>query len=376
MAAPTTTRTRRSTAPTSAGAHAGRVFGSAVAAYLPDRQQPLWRRALFIVLSTLALCIILPTPTVVSDPSHGFIGFDAFPERPSQFQSTAQAVWLVEETPAHELYSNGLRIDTSLATRNTQRFYQVLDRDADYKPSAEWFSEPAGIVFHASESPQAPFEAEQNHALQRIGRALLHHVVANRSYNYVIDRFGRVFRIVEESDAAHHAGNSVWASGRAVYLNLNNSFLGVSFEAAGEAPLTAAQVLSGRLLTQLLRSKYRIPIENCVTHAQVSVNPSNLRIGYHTDGARGFPFAGLGLANNYDLPVAAVAEFGFTWDEAFRQALGGRAWKGLTLAEDLLARRASSAGMDLERYRAARQERYRSLYAAYKETLTLDEAAR
>jgi len=50
-------------------------------------------------------------------------------------------------------------------------------------------------------------------------------------YNFLIDRFGRVFRIVNESDAAQHAGYSVWSDDRWLYVDLNESFLGVSFEA-------------------------------------------------------------------------------------------------------------------------------------------------
>ena len=41
----------------------------------------------------------------------------------------------------------------------------------------------------------------------------------------MIDRFGRVFRIVHESDIANHAGLSVWGDERGAYVNLNASFL-------------------------------------------------------------------------------------------------------------------------------------------------------
>jgi len=42
------------------------------------------------------------------------------------------------------------------------------------------------------------------------------------------------------------------------------------------------------MLTDMLRKRYGIPAGNCVTHAQVSVNPSNLLIGYHIDWASSF----------------------------------------------------------------------------------------
>ena len=60
----------------------------------------------------------------------------------------------------------------------------------------------------------------------------------------------------------------------------------------------------------MLRSKYDILSRNCVTHAQVSVAPWNMRLGNHVDWAANFPFGELGLANNYEMPIPAVAVFG------------------------------------------------------------------
>jgi len=53
------------------------------------------------------------------------------------------------------------------------------------------------------------------------------------------------------------------------------------------------------MLTRMLRSRYSIAAENCVTHAQVSVNPSNMQLSYHVDWAAAFSFAALGLPDNY-----------------------------------------------------------------------------
>ena len=89
---------------------------------------------------------------------------------------------------------------------------------------------PAGIVFHISESAQAPFEASRNGVLKKIGESLLDYVQRQHAYNFVIDRFGRVHRVVRESDVAHHAGYLVWADERWIYVDLNESFLGVAFE--------------------------------------------------------------------------------------------------------------------------------------------------
>jgi hypothetical protein len=248
----------------------------------------------------------------------------------------------------------------------------MLDRSQNMQPTADWMSEPVGIVFHTTESPQAPFDPDQNATLQRLSKALLGHIRDNRSYNFVVDRFGRVFRVVDEADTAHHAGNSLWADGRWAFVNLNTSFLSIAFEAQGST-LTSAQVHAGRLLTQFLRARFKIAPELCITHAQVSVNPSNMRIGYHTDWAGGFPFNEMGLPNNYDLPLASITDFGFGYDDVFVAAVGHKMWRGLRQAEGQIEAEARSHGQDLNGYKQGLQDRYRRLYASLKLTGALDE---
>jgi len=193
-------------------------------------------------------------------------------------------IWIVEKTPAFEIYSNGLRIDNRYSTPNRPRSYLVFSAT---RPDDLWGhrrSVPAGIVFHSTESLQLPFESGQPPALKRIGESLLTYVRLKRAYNFLIDRFGSVYRVVQESNAANHAGNSIWADPEWLYLNLNQSFLGVSFETQTApdqigAALNPAQVRAGKVLVEMLRKRYGIAARNCVTHAQVSVNLSNLLIG-------------------------------------------------------------------------------------------------
>lgn len=277
-------------------------------------------------------------------------------------------VWLVERTPGQETYSNGLRIETGFAVSGETRTYRLYDRRLR-EDTGKTRSAPAGIVYHTTESHLAPFQVEQNRALRQIGEALVGYVRRNRSYHYVIDRFGRVWRIVEESDAANHAGYSVWADREWLYVNLNWSFLGVSFEAqtrSGERrpEVTPAQVLAARLLTGMLRSKYRISARNCVTHAQVSVNPRNMRIGYHTDWAGNFPYGDLELADNYGQPVAALWAFGFGYDPAYLNSTGSRLWQGLMRAEDELRQEAVAHGVLAARYRKTLQRKYQTILTA------------
>src|SRR5574341_2120807 len=78
---------------------------------------------------------------------------------------------------------------------------------------------------------------------------------------FLIDRFGRVWRVVRETDAANHAGWSVWADEHWVYLNLNDSFLAVAFEASSgaPAPVNPAQVRAGRALVEEHTSELQSP---------------------------------------------------------------------------------------------------------------------
>jgi len=282
--------------------------------------------------------------------------------------ATPPAVWLVEHSLDSESYSNGLRIDNHLAVSNHPRSYRTFPLDPAGEPGQG--SQPIGIVFHTTESRQAPFEAQQNRVLKRIGESLLEYVQQKRAYNFVVDRFGRVYRIVVESDAANHAGYSVWSDERWLYLNLNESFLAISVEAETEAgqvepEMSPAQVRAAAMLTEMLRSRYGISAANCVTHAQVSVNPSNMRVGYHTDWASSFPFSAVGLPDNYARPLPALVQFGFEADRSFDHAAGARMAAAVDLSEQQEQDQAAALGLPLREYRKTLQNRYRRLAAAY-----------
>ena len=280
-------------------------------------------------------------------------------------------VWQVEKTNDFETYSNGLRIDDRYAVSNEPRTpYPVFQRFETDPSRPGLRAQPAGIVYHTTESDQASFEEGQNGALKRIGKEVLTFVKRNHCYHFVIDRFGQVFRIVEESDVAYHAGNSVWADSAGIYVNLNASFLGIAFETQTQpGELTSAnpaQIHSARVLTQMLRSKYHMPEANCVTHAQVSVNPSNMLIGYHTDWAGNFPFLEVGLNDNYAAPPASIYAFGFDYNPVFVHATGLRLWQGLALAEDQLRTQSVAQGLRLPQYRSILRKKYKEIITTLK----------
>lgn len=272
-------------------------------------------------------------------------------------------VWLVERNNDFETYSNGLRIDDHSVISNHLRSYVAFP--AAHPDVTVARSEPVGIIFHTTESAQAPFAARENGVLRRIGESLLDYIRRRHAYHFLIDRFGRVYRVVRESDAANHAGYSVWADEKWLYVNLNESFLGVSFEAQTapgqtEATISPAQVRAGAMLTEMLRAKYRISPGNCITHAQVSVNPSNMRIGYHTDWASSFPYQQLALPDNYARDLPALDVFGFEYDSSFLAKTGSRMAGGVALAEARLKEDAARAGLTVESYRKRLRGRYRS----------------
>lgn len=288
------------------------------------------------------------------------------PSLPPRPQPTA-SVWPVEKTAEFEIYSNGLRIENRFATQNHPRSYIAfpLDRGG----SGQSRSSPAGIVFHTTESLQAPFEPEENRELTKVGEALLGYVKKKKAYNFVIDRFGRVFRVVREEDAADHAGYSVWSDERTAYLNLNESFIGVAVEtrtAPGQsaASVTPAQIRAIGILTEMLRARFHISGKNCVTHAQVSVNPTRMLAGYHMDWASSFPFEAVGLPDNYDRPLPAVALFGFQCDATFTRAAGSRLSEAAARGERELEMGAAAAGSSVSAYRKALEKRYRERLAA------------
>jgi N-acetylmuramoyl-L-alanine amidase len=274
-----------------------------------------------------------------------------------------EKVWLVERKDNYERYSNGGRIQTDYETDNHSRAYYALARDTESAATATAHHEPVGILYHTSESDLLPFTADNNSSIELRTRELLEYARRHKSYNYVIDRYGQIYRIVRDEQAADHAGHSIWADKQSLYVGLNESFLGVCFETSTEAgrdeQLTEAQLIAGRLLTAILRSRYQIDDTNCVTHGLVSVNPGNMLIGYHHDWIRNFPFDAMGLSDKYKVAPASIAQFGFTYDGELLARLDGVMWPGVQLAEAEFQRRVASSGLKTEELRRRMRELYR-----------------
>jgi hypothetical protein len=225
---------------------------------------------------------------------------------------------------------------------------------------------------------------EMNRSILKYSNRLIKYLLRKKSYHFFIDRFGRVYRLVQEDHAAFHAGNSIWADEEKIYLNLNHAFIGICFEGkdfeeinirrqkkgqttnsksslikpTGISSFNEAQLRSGKELTDWLRVKYNIPQHNCVPHALISVNPDKMLIGWHLDLSRGFPFAEFGLSDKYQEPLPSMVEFGFLYDSYFEKIFNGDLWRGIRSSEEILQRQAGNSGMSFTEYRKSLQRRF------------------
>jgi N-acetylmuramoyl-L-alanine amidase-like protein len=301
---------------------------------------------------------------------------DAVKKIGSEAGLTLDKVWLAEQGEGYEFYSNGARVLTEYQTDGPKRVYYRFDLAAlsTAAQKAEQATTPVGIVYHLSEGDQLPFDDSYNSSLQNHSKALLEYARAHHLYNYVIDRFGRTYRITSDETMASHAGNSVWSDGKSLFINLSPSFIGICLEgqSAGGTELGAdgineAQIYAARALTAVLRSKYGISDANCVTHGLVSVNPSNGLMGYHTDWVASFPFEALGLSNKYETEILAISRLGFGYDRAYLAKNGGKKWPGLERADSSLQQKARSEGESVEDQRHQLLKAYQALYIKQRE---------
>lgn len=311
-------------------------------------------------LAGLYLPMVTP-PAAASANSRPRVRVPDYPN--SRLGRVPREIWLVETEGEEELWSNGLRVVTTFESRTHERNYLLFARDEPL--GVQENNLPIGIVYHTSENDFAPFQSGFNREILKTTRGLLRWLHKRDLYNYFIDRFGQVYRLVIDGHTASHAGSSVWANEDHYLLNLSDSFLGVCFEsqwdpeAEAEQILTSAQIQAALNLTDMLRARYQISDSNCVPHGLVSVNSKRMLIGYHVDWASGFPFAALGLADKYDVPLPSMLEFGFNYDENFVKALNGDLWPGVRRAQVELARQAEDAELSLDALQKKNRRRYR-----------------
>ena len=326
-------------------------------------------------------------------PAIKLVNYQIEPEQLPEYLH--KPIWLVEKTSDREIYSNRLQIITTYTISNIPReYYRFSKNSTNFPVNSNIADEISGIVYHASESDLYPFMPEMNRSILKYSKQLIKYLLRQKSYHFFIDRFGRVYRLVQEDHAAFHAGNSIWADDEEIYLNLNHAFIGICFEGkdfeeinirkkkrdqssnskssllkpTGISTFNEAQLRSGKELTDWLRVKYKISQHNCVPHALISVNPDRMLIGFHLDLSRGFPFAKFGLSDKYQEPLPSIVEFGFLYDRYFKKIFNGQLWRGIRYSEEILHRQAENSGMSFAEYRKSLHRRF-SQYTEWKKKM-------
>ena len=274
----------------------------------------------------------------------------------------AENVWLVERTSEYERYNNGCRIMTAYQTDNHPRAYYAIPRGSDTE-GTELRHDIVGIVYHTNEGDMAQFSSTNNDFILKQSKGALNYIRDIKAYNYLIDRYGEIYRVVRDDHAAHHAGNSIWADSKYNYVGLNESFLGVCFESKFNSEslqdtITEAQITAGRALTNVLRSKYNIDDANCTTHGLVSVNPDKMLIAFHHDWVSNFPFEAMGLSDKYKVSPPNMVDYGFTYDEEILEKLNRRLWPGAVAAEDEFTKRVEKSRANMDLLRRKLRDRY------------------
>jgi len=112
------------------------------------------------------------------------------------------------------------------------------------------------IILHTTEGAKAS-------ALRKLRK--------NGEAHYLVDREGRVYRIVHRSRLAYHAGRSMWSGER----NLDTCSIGIETVGYHNRELTEAQYAALRELLAELQGIYRIPDRNVLTHCMVAYGTPN-----------------------------------------------------------------------------------------------------
>lgn len=123
------------------------------------------------------------------------------------------------------------------------------------------------------------------------------------SAHYLIDRDGMLYRLVDESRRAWHAGESHWGGN----TDLNSSSIGIELDNTGEEPYAEAQIVRLLALLEELKERHRIPVANFLGHGDIAPRRK-------IDPGRHFPWerlaqAGFGLwCHESEPPPAEVPD--------------------------------------------------------------------
>ena len=108
--------------------------------------------------------------------------------------------------------------------------------------------------------------------------------------HYFIARAGRVYRIIDRTRIAKHAGRSMW-EGR---HTIDNHSIGIEVSGYHNQDITAAQYESLKEIIRQLQSLYKIPDERVLTHSMVAYGRPNR---FHDENHRGRKRCGMIFAD-------------------------------------------------------------------------------
>jgi len=127
----------------------------------------------------------------------------------------------------------------------------------------------------------------------------------NGEAHYLVDREGRVYRIIHRSRVAYHAGRSMWKGER----NLDTCSIGIEAVGYHNRELPDAQYAALRELVAELQGIYRIPDGNVLTHCMVAYGTPNR---WHKRSHRGRKRCAMNLSTH-----AARLRLGLTQGPAY-----------------------------------------------------------
>ncbi len=176
------------------------------------------------------------------------------PTRRKVLRAGIATLWSVSQ--AFIARTESARANGSLRIRN---YFSPLNRKRPRRPYTEF------IVLHTT-------EGADNGSLNKVRRyGETHYFVATN---------GTVYRIIDKSKIATHAGRSMWNGKR----NLDDYSIGIEITGYHNKDITAAQYEACKELLRQLKSLYRIADANVLTHSMVAYGRPNR---FHPNDHRG-----------------------------------------------------------------------------------------
>ncbi|NQU41322.1 MAG: N-acetylmuramoyl-L-alanine amidase [Lentisphaerae bacterium] len=150
----------------------------------------------------------------------------------------------------------------------------ISNAHSPFNPSRPARTHTRYIILHTTEGAAAGSLAK----IKRYGEA-----------HYVVSDNGHVYRVIDRSRIAYHAGRSMWDGQR----DLDKFSIGIEVVGYHNRDITAAQYTALRELLEDLQSIYTIPDERVLTHSMVAYGAPNR---WHKQSHRGRKRCGMCFA--------------------------------------------------------------------------------